>query len=112
MLAVANIRPVLGRCSSLCSHLQLANLSLGQPSIAVIVWTLLWLWLLFWLLLMLWRLRWLRLEVCRLTMGAVQVNASGRRGYLALGLEQSRLQVDDVVAQLVVLGLEGLVELA
>jgi hypothetical protein len=32
--------------------------------------------------------------------------------YLALGLEQARLQVDDVVAQLVVLGLEGLVQLA
>jgi hypothetical protein len=42
----------------------------------------------------------------------VQIYAGGRRWNLALGLEQARLQVDYVIAQLVVLGLEGLVQLA
>lgn len=43
---------------------------------------------------------------------AAKINASGGWGDLALGLKETRLKVDDVVAQLVVLGLEGLVELA
>lgn len=43
---------------------------------------------------------------------AREVNAGGRRGDFALSLEQSRLEVDDVVAKLVVLGLERLVQLA
>jgi hypothetical protein len=44
---------------------------------------------------------------------ARHVGDSGQRQRrnLALGLEQTRLQVDDVVAQLVVLRLEGFVKL-
>ena len=41
-----------------------------------------------------------------------QIHARGRRRHLALGLEQARLEVDDVVAQLVVLCLQTLVHLA
>jgi hypothetical protein len=106
-------RTVLGGSGSLCGHLQFANLSLGQSSIVVVaVWTLLRLGLLLWLLLELWRL-WLRLVQTRgLTVWPVEVYAGGGWWYLALGLEQARLQIDDVVAQLVVLGLEGLVQLA
>jgi hypothetical protein len=56
---------------------------------------------------------WLRLIQTRgLAVWSVQVYAGGRWWYLALGLEQARLQVDDVVAQLVVFGLESLVQLA
>jgi hypothetical protein len=56
---------------------------------------------------------WLGLvEVGGLAMGSVQVNTSGSRWDLALSLEQAGLQVDDVVAQLVVFRLEGLVQLA
>lgn len=44
-------------------------------------------------------------------MRSVEVDAGGGRWNLALGLEQSRLQVDDVVAQLVVFGLQGLIQL-
>ena len=50
------------------------------------------------LLLVLWRLRWLRLDARGLAVRAVQVNAGGRRRDLALGFEEARLQVDDVVA--------------
>jgi hypothetical protein len=68
--------------------------------------------LLFGLLLELWRL-WLGLVQTRgFAVWTVQIYTGGRRWYLALGLEQARLQVDYVVAQLVVLGLEGLVQLA
>lgn len=45
-------------------------------------------------------------------MWPIEVDAGRSRRDLALGLEQSRLEVDDVVAQLVVLGLKGLVQLA
>lgn len=53
-----------------------------------------------------------RVEIGGLAVRTVQVDAGGRRWNLALGLEQTGLQVDDVVAQLVVLSLEGLVQLA
>ena len=43
---------------------------------------------------------------------SVEVYTSRGRGDLALGLEESGLEVDDVVAQLVVLRLKRLVELA
>lgn len=43
---------------------------------------------------------------------SVEIYTGRRRWYLALGLKQSRLQVDDIVAQLVVLGLKSLVEFA
>jgi hypothetical protein len=103
---------VLSSSGSLCGHLQLANLSFGQPSIAVAVWTLLRLGLLLGLLLELWRL-WLGMAQTRgFTMWSVQIDAGGGRWDLALSLEQTRLQVDDVVAQLVVLGLERLVQFA
>ena len=41
----------------------------------------------------------------------LQVDVAGRLGEVALGLDEARLQVDDVVAQLVVLRLDGLVVL-
>lgn len=41
-----------------------------------------------------------------------EVDAGGRWGNLAVGLEQTRLEGDDVVAQLVVLCLQCLVQLA
>jgi hypothetical protein len=57
------------------------------------------------LLLELWRL-WLGLaQACGLAMRSIEVNAGGGGWYFALCLEQTRLQIDDVVAQLVVLGL-------
>ena len=40
-----------------------------------------------------------------------QVDVAGRLGEVALGLDEARLQVDDVVAELVVLRLDGLVVL-
>lgn len=43
---------------------------------------------------------------------SVEIYTGRGRGDLALGLKESGLEVDDVVAQLVVLGLERLVELA
>lgn len=43
---------------------------------------------------------------------SVEIYTGWSRGDLALGLEESGLEVDDVVAQLVVLGLERFVELA
>jgi len=45
-------------------------------------------------------------------MRARKVDAGWGRWDLALGLEEAGLEIDDVVAQLVVLVLEGLVELA
>lgn len=42
------------------------------------------------------------------TGGVLEVDIAGHRRDFALGLEQAGLQVDDVVAQLVVLGLDGL----
>ena len=41
----------------------------------------------------------------------LQVDVTGRLGEVALGLDEARLQVDDVVAELVVLRLDGLVVL-
>ena len=100
---------MLGCSCSLRSHLQFANLALRKAA-GVVVWALLWvLW--FWLLRRLWCLWWL-VHVCLVTERSVEVYTGRRRWYLALCLEQPRLQVDDVVAQLVVFRLEGLVELA
>lgn len=61
---------------------------------------------LFWLLLLeLWGL-WLGLgQACGLTMRPIEVNSGGGRWYLTLCFEQTRLQIDDVVAKLVILGL-------
>lgn len=50
-------------------------------------------------------MRRLGLDARGLAVWAVQVNASWGRWDLALGLEEARLQVDDVVAELVVLRL-------
>jgi hypothetical protein len=68
--------------------------------------------LLFGLLLELWRLRLGLVQTRGFAVWTVQIYAGGRRWNLALGLEQARLQVDYVIAQLVILGLEGLVQLA
>jgi hypothetical protein len=97
-----------GRCS-LRRHLQLANLALRKASV-VIVRALLLLLRLLGLLGRLWRLR-LLVHVGWLV-GPIEIYTSRRRWYLALSFEQSRLEVDDVVAQLIVLGLEGFVQLA
>jgi hypothetical protein len=43
---------------------------------------------------------------------AREIDARGRWWYLALGLEKSGLEVDDVVTELIVLGLERLVKFA
>jgi hypothetical protein len=100
---------VLGRRCSLRRHLQLANLALRQSPI-VIARGLLLLLRLFGLLGRLW---WLGLLVhVWLFVRAIEIYTGGRRWYLALGFEESGLQVDDVIAQLVVLCLERLVKLA
>jgi hypothetical protein len=43
---------------------------------------------------------------------AREIDAGGRWRYLALGLEESGLEIDDVVTELIVLRLERLVKLA
>ena len=66
-----------------------------------------------WLLGLLGRLWWLRCLVhVWLLVWSVEIYTGRRRWYLALCLKQSRLQIDDIVAQLVVLGLKSLVEFA
>jgi hypothetical protein len=60
---------------------------------------------------MLWLLGLRLAQTCGFGVWAVEVDTCWRRWYLALGLEQTRLEIDDVVAQLVVLRLERLVEL-
>ena len=94
MLSVIDRRTVLGCCSCLRGHLKFADLPFRETAV-VVVRTLL-------LLLLLLRLLRLRLG-CLVQAGgfavvAREVDASGGRGNLALGFEQSRLQVDDVVA--------------
>ena len=103
---------VLGGSRSLRSHLKLANLSLRQAAVAVadgavVLWLLL---LLLGLLLVL--LLGVLGHARGLAVRAVEVDAGGCGWDFALGLEEARLQVDDVVAQLVVLRLERLIELA
>ena len=96
-------------------HLQFANLALRQASIGVVRVVVLRVGLLLLGLLgLLCGLRglWLGVHVGLLGVGSVEVYAGRGRRYLALRLEQSRLQVDDVVAQLVVFRLQRLVQLA
>lgn len=62
-------------------------------------------------LLGLWLLRCL-VQAGGLAVIAREIDAGGSRWNLALGFEESRLKVDDVVAQLVVLGLKCLIQLA
>lgn len=97
---------MLRSSSGLRSHLELANLALRQAAIVAVGSALLL------------RLRVLRLlgllakGVRRLWVLTAEIYTGRSWWDLALCLEQSRLQVDDVVAELVVLGLQGLVELA
>lgn len=101
---------VLGCRCRLRRHLQLANLALRKPAVVIAGGLLL---LLLWLLGLLGRLWWLRCLVhVWLLVWSVEIYTGRCRWYLALGLKQSRLQVDDIVAQLVVLGLKSLVEFA
>ena len=101
---------VLGCRCCLRRHLQLANLALRKPAVVIAGGLLL---LLLWLLGLLGRLWWLRCLVhVWLLVWSVEVYTGRRRWYLALCLKQSRLQIDDIVAQLVVLGLKSLVEFA
>jgi hypothetical protein len=60
---------------------------------------------------MLWLLGLRLAQTCGFGVRPVEVDTRWRRWYLALGLEQTRLEIDDVVAQLVVLRLQRLVEL-
>jgi len=105
MLAIAQRRTVLCSCGSLCSHLELTDLAFRETAIVVVRVLLL-----------------LLLGFGRLLLGGLvqiggfamarEIDASRSRGNLALGLKEPRLQVDDVVAQLVVFGLQRLVKLA
>ena len=105
MLAIVRRRTVLCRGGCLGGHLELANLPFGEASVVggALLLGLLWLGLLRGLV---------QRIVGGLAVGAREVDAGGGGWDLALGLEEARLQVDDVVAQLVVLGLQGLVQLA
>ena len=90
---------VLCGCGSLRCHLQLANLSLRQATVACI------------LVRLRMRLRLVRLRLLelrwwclwliqsrRLAVRSVEVNAGRRWGDFTLCLEQARLEIDDVVA--------------
>ena len=112
MLAVVRRRTMLRRSGCLRSHLKLANLTCGKATIVAVARALL-LGLL--LLLLLWRLGLLLLrlvETGRFGVRAREVDADGGGRDLALDLDQTRLKVDDVVSELVVLRLQRLVELA
>ena len=116
---LASIRSVLRGCRCLSSHLQLAYLSLREPAVVIragarlLGLLLLGLLLLVLLLLLLLLLLEVRVHAGNFGVWSVrQVNACWRRWHLALCLEQARLEVDDVVAQLVVLGLQVLIKLA
>lgn len=102
---------MLRGCSCLRRHLKLANLTLRKASVVAARAALLRLWWLG-LLMKLRRLGRDMVQTCRLSVRSIEVDASGRGWDFALGLEQSRLKVDDVVAQLVVFGLQGLVQIA
>lgn len=107
MLAVAHRRTVLRRGGCLGSHLELTNLSLGEAAVVIVRALLLLLLLGSGLLLLLGLV-----QVRGLAVVAREVDAGRGWWDFALCLEETRLQIDDVVAQLVVLGLEGLVQLA
>ena len=116
---LASIRAVLRGCRCLSSHLQLAYLSLREPAVVIragarlLGLLLLGLLLLVLLLLLLLLVLEVRVHAGNFGVWSVrQVNACWRRWHLALCLEQARLEVDDVVAQLVVLGLQVLIKLA
>lgn len=107
MLAVAQRRAaVLRSRSGLRGHLELANLAIRKTTVVVRAL------LRLSLLVGLWRGR--RLAHGRIGGFAVarEVYACWSRGHLALGLEETRLEVDDVVAELVVLRLQRLVQFA
>lgn len=105
MLAVAQLGPtMLGRSSCLSGHLQLADLPVRETTVVGVLLRLL-----------------LRIGLGRGRLGHVRIGGfAGAREVdacrggrdLALGLEEARLEVDDVVAELVVLCLQRLVQLA
>jgi hypothetical protein len=106
---LGRVRAALSGCCCPRGHLKIANLAVRESAIGIRVPLLRLL-----LLRLLVVLRWLRFRVGhagRIAVLLAQVNSGGRRRDLALILEEARLEVDDIVAELVVLCLKRLKQL-